>query len=183
MSKDDDILKEATEDFAQKVEAENENRRTALADIKFALLSEQWAEGLRQKRERADLPCLVINRLSNHIRQVVNDARQNKPAIKVHPADSKADPATAQIYNGLIRHIEVSSKAPIAYDTALEHATAGGFGYFRISTRYACDDTFDLDLAIDRIANQFSVYGDQFSSSADSSDWNSAFVVDPLPKA
>jgi hypothetical protein len=26
------------------------------------------------------------------IRQVVNDARQNKPGITVHPADSEADP-------------------------------------------------------------------------------------------
>ena len=47
-------------------------------------------------------------------------------------------PATAQIYNGLIRNIEVTSKADVAYDTALEHPASCGFGYFRIDTR--CDE-------------------------------------------
>lgn len=48
------------------------------------------------------------------IRQVVNDARQNKPGMVVHPVDSGADPATAEVFNGLIRHIEQSSDAEVA---------------------------------------------------------------------
>jgi hypothetical protein len=36
----------------------------------------------------------------------------------------------------------------------LESAASGGFGYFRIATRYACDDSFELDLGIDRIAKE-----------------------------
>jgi len=183
LSKDDEVLREAQEAFDLAAEHEDENRKTALEDIRFALLDEQWPTDLVAMRKKLGLPCHVYNKLGTYIAQVVNDARQNKPAIKCHPADSKADVATAQIYNGLIRHIEVSSKAPVAYDTALEHATAGGFGYFRIGTKYACDDTFDLDLILDRIANPFSVYGDPYSTAADSADWNSAFVVDRITKA
>ena len=182
MAKDADTIRDGQAAFDLAVESEQENRKTALDDIRFSLLEEQWPEQLRRAREKAGLPCLTIPKLGSFIRQVVNDARQNKPSIKCHPADSKADPQTADIYNGLIRNIEVTSKADVAYDTALEHATAGGFGYFRIGTKYACDDTFDLDIVIDRIANQFSVYGDPFSTAADSSDWNSAFVVDRLSK-
>ena len=59
----------------------------------------------------------------------------------------------------------------------------GGFGYFRINTRYAADDGFDQDIAIERVANPFSVYGDPEGTAADSSDWNTAFVVDSLPLA
>jgi hypothetical protein len=182
MSKDEDVLREAREAFELCVEHEHENRAEALDDIRFARLAEQWPDSVRRQREKEGRPTLTINRLPTFIRQVVNDARQNKPAIKVHPADSKGDPATAAIYNGLIRNIEVTSKADVAYDTALEQAASCGFGYFRIGTKYACDDTFELDLMIDRIANPFSVYGDPYSTAADSADWNSAFVVDRLPK-
>ena len=45
---------------------------------------------------------------------MVNDSRQNKPAIVVHPVDSQADPETAEVFNGLIRHIEQSSDAEVA---------------------------------------------------------------------
>lgn len=179
---DDDVLKEGKEAFELAADREHDNRAAALDDIRFARLAEQWPDLVRRNREKEGRPCLTINKLPAYIRQVVNDARQNKPAIKVHPADSKADPPTAQIYDGLIRNIEVSSKADVAYDTALDHAATSGFGYFRIGTRHTCDDTFDLDIVIDRIANPFSVYGDPFSTAADSSDWNSAFVVEMMPR-
>src|SRR5262249_53022140 len=126
--------------------------------------------------------CLTINKMPAFIRQVVNDARQNKPQIKVHPVDSGADRATADILNGLSRNIEYTSNADVAYDTATECAVGMGFGYFRIGLDYAHEDTFDLDISIGRVANPFSIYGDPMSTAADSSDWNSAFVVDRMAK-
>jgi len=93
-----------------------------------------------------------------------------------------ADPKTAELLNGLIRHIEQSSDAEVAYDTALDFAVTGGFGYFRINTRYADDDSFHQDLAIERVADPFSVYGDPYAAGADSADWNLAFVVESLTR-
>ncbi|HET6970678.1 MAG TPA: portal protein [Phenylobacterium sp.] len=180
---DDDILEEARAAFELAADAEAENRREALDDLRFARLGEQWPAKVRRERELEGRPCLTINRMPAFIRQVVNDARQNKPAITVHPVDNGADRETAEAISGLIRHIEQSSDAEVAYDTALDFAVTGGFGYFRINTRYADDDSFDQDLAIERVANPFSVYGDPESTAADSSDWNTAFVVDTLPKA
>lgn len=179
----DDILKDAREAFDLACEHEAENRREALDDIRFARLGEQWPDKVRKDRELDGRPCLTINRLPAFIRQVVNDARQNKPSIVCHPVDDAADPETAEIFNGLIRNIEQSSDAEVAYDTALDFAVTGGFGYFRINTRYSTDDSFDQDLVIERVANPFSIYGDPHATAADSSDWNSAFVVDTLPKA
>ena len=180
---DDEILRQAREAFELAADAEAENRRDALDDLRFARLGEQWPAAIQRERELDGRPCLTINRLPAFIRQVVNDARQNKPAIVVHPVDDRADPATAEVFNGLIRHIEQSSDAEVAYDTALDFAVTGGFGYFRINTRYASDDGFDQDLVVERVANPFSIYGDPNGAAADSSDWNSAFVVDTLPKA
>ncbi|MFN3513913.1 MAG: portal protein [Phenylobacterium sp.] len=178
----EEILKDARAAFELARACEAENRREALDDLRFARLGEQWPEKVRRERELDGRPCLTINRLPAFIRQVVNDARQNKPAIVCHPVDDGADPETAEILNGLIRAIEQGSDAEVAYDTALDFAVTCGFGYFRINTRYARDDAFEQDLAIERVANPFSIYGDPESTAADSSDWNTAFVVDSLPR-
>jgi hypothetical protein len=178
---DKDVLADAKERFRLAHDAEAENRKWAIDDLMFARMGEQWPAETRKQRELERRPCLTINRMPAFARQVVNDARQNKPAIRVRPADSEADPETAEIFNGLIRNIEQSSNADVAYDTALESAVYTGFGYFRISTDYAHDDTFDLDIRIDRIANPLTVYADPASTAPDASDWRFGFVTDLVP--
>ena len=182
-SETDDLLREAREAFQRASDVENDNRQTALEDIRFARAGEQWPADIVKQRQIEGRPCLTINKLPAFIRQVVNDARQNKPSIKVHPADSGADPETAEVINGLIRNIEYTSNADIAYDTATECAVTGGFGYIRVGLDYAFDDSFDMDIQIKRVSNPFSVYGDPNSTAADSSDWDTAFVVDRLSKS
>lgn len=178
--KDEDILKRARADFKMCGEAEQDNRTNWLDDVRFARLGEQWPDEIRRQREAEGRPCLTINRLPSFIRQVLNDARQNKPSIKCHPVDDDASDETSEILNGLIRCIEYNSNADVAYDTALDHAVTGGFGYFRISTDYANDDVFDQDICIERIPNPLNVRGDPYSTKADSSDWNVAFVDELL---
>jgi hypothetical protein len=179
---DDDLLKEAKDAFQEVEECEHDNRSDALDDLRFARLGEQWPANIVKQRQSEGRPCLTINRMPAFIRQVVNDSRQNKPSIKVHPVDSGADKETADVLNGLIRNIEYSSSADVAYDTATECAIGMGFGYFRIGLDYAHADTFDMDISIDRVSNPFSVYRDPMSTAADSSDWNSAFVVEMMAK-
>lgn len=173
-----DILSEAKKAFDLAVEVENDNRLNAVDDLRFGRLGEQWPTHVRRQREIDRRPCHTINRFPSFIRQVVNDARQNKPSIKVHPVDSQADAATADVINGLIRNIEYTSNAEVAYDTATENAVSMGWGYFKINVAYAHDDSFDLDIRIERVANPFSIYGDPHSKAADSSDWNSAFETE-----
>lgn len=178
-----DLLKDALEAFDKAAEHDDHNRKAFEDDIDFALLENQWPERVRRDREIEGRPCLTVNKLAAMGRQIVNDARRNKPGITVHPVDSEGDPETAEIINGLIRNIEQSSNSEVAYDTALEHAVFGGFGYFRINTRYATDDTFDQDIVIERISNPLSVYPDCYATGADSADWNWCFVTDSLSKA
>ncbi len=124
----DDILKEAKDAFAEASDAADHNRQTAIDDIRFARLNEQWPQGILQQRERDGRPSLTINKLPAFIRQVVNDARMNKPSIKVRPVDSGADPETAEVINGLIRNIEYTSSADVAYDTGVECRAASATG-------------------------------------------------------
>lgn len=179
---DEDEVKAARDAFQSVQDHENDNRKTALEDIRFVRLQEHWPDDIRAQRERDGRPCLTIDKLGPVVRQVVNDARQNKPSIKTHPVDSRADRKTAEIIDGLIRNIEYTSNADVAYDTAVECAVSGGFGYWRVGMDFARDDSFDMDISILRVANPFSVYGDPASMAADSSDWDVAFVTDILSK-
>lgn len=179
----DDIFKEAREVWAEAEACERENRKAAKEDIEFARLGKQWDEALKAKRTSEGRPCLTINKLPPFIRQVVNDARQNKPSIRVMPQDSLADPETAEIISGLIRNIETSSDADVAYDTALECAATSGWGYIRINLAYATEDSWDQDIVFERVANPFCIYGDPYSTRADSSDWNTSFVTEMMNKA
>ena len=178
MASEKDKLAEELEEFEEAFDAESENRTTALEDLKFARLGEQWPDQIRKQRELDGRPILTINKLPAFIRQVVNDSRQNRPQIKVKPVDDKADVDTARIYEGLIRNIERTSKADVAYDTAVDYAVSCGFGFIRVSIDYEYDDTFDKCIKIERVANPFSVYGDPHSTSMDGSDWNRAWITD-----
>jgi hypothetical protein len=179
---DEDFIAAAREKFQRASKDEEDNRRLSLDDHKFSRLGEQWDDELRKQREEDGRPCLVINHHPAFIRQVVNSARQSKPAIQVVPADSKADPETAEIMSGLVRNIEVASDADIAYDTAVENAVAGGFGYFRINLAYTSDDSFDKDISIEPVPDPFTVYGDPDSEAPDGSDWNCCFVIKRMHK-
>ena len=124
----EDFIVEVREKFERAAEKEQDNRTRAEGDIRFARLGEQWPDKLKKQREDDLRPVLTINRMPTFIRQVVNEARQNRPAITVVPADSGADVETAEIMSGLIRNIEVSSDADVAYDTAADCAVSGGSG-------------------------------------------------------
>lgn len=176
------ILKAAHDDWRRCTEYFADNYQDYRDDVRFARLGIQWDEDVARKRKEAGRPALVINKLPPFIRQVVNDARQNKPQIKVLPQDSNADPETADIYSGLIRNIESASDADVAYDTALDCAATGGFGFFRLNLAYAHDESWEQDIVFERIANPLMVYGDPDSQAADSSDWNIAFVGEMIEK-
>jgi len=180
---DKDIISDALEEFKLSEDAESDNRINYADDVRFARLGEQWPEAVKKQRELDGRPCLTINRLPAMLRSVLNDARQNKPQIKVHPVGSDSDKVTATIYNGLIKNIEYQSQADVAYDTALDNAVTGGFGYIRISTDYTNDDEFDQDICIDRIVDPLSVYGDERSVAPDSSDWTKCFITQVYSEA
>jgi hypothetical protein len=182
MANDKDVLVEAKERFEEAQSAWSEMRQAALDDLRFARLGEQWPQDIARQRQLEGRPCLTINRLPTFIRQVVNDARQNRPTIRVRPVDSGADPITADIFNGLIRHIESASDADIAYDTAIDCSVTQGIGFFYIDVDYAGNGSFDTDIFIRRIGNPQSVLFDPRSEAADSSDWRYAFLTDMMDR-
>lgn len=176
-------IKDITEMFKEDLDRESENRNDAQEDIRFAKLGEQWPEEVKSAREKEGRPCLTINRCPSFLRQVVNDSRINSPQIKVKPVDDDADPETAEILGGLIRNIEYSSQADVAYDTALDSSASCGMGFFKIVTDYCDEQSFNQDIYIRRITNPLSIVFDTYGESLDGSDWNHAAEVEWLPDA
>jgi len=181
MAANDDLLKEARDRLALCVKAEADDRREALDDFRF-LAGEQWPDDMRRLRQVEARPCLTINKLPAFVHQVVNDQRQNRPSIKVHPVDNGADVKVAEVEQGMIRYIEYNSNADVAYDTAISHATIGGKGFFRLKTDYADEKSFDQEIQFMRVQNPFTVYVDPFSTEPDGSDMRFCFVTEVLSR-
>ena len=166
--KDQDLYKQFCDTIKLDIDAKREERDLMRDDQKFAA-GEQWPEMIAKAREAQGRPIQTINRLPAFIDQIVGDARQNKPSIKVH-AGEDGDEDIAAIYDGLIRAIQNESNADFAYDTAVEHTATFGFGAWRIKTDYESEDSFNQVICIERITDPLSVYFDKNSVLPDYSD-------------
>lgn len=153
---DQKIIREALERYKKASDACSEIYKSALDDMEFVSINEkQWADDI--KKQRKERPCITENRLKMSLQQVINEQRQNRPQIKVNPVDGDADPDTAEVINGLLRHIQYDSDAEIAFDTAFSCAVKGGIGFYRVLTDYETDEGFEQRVKIERIENPFSV--------------------------
>ena len=158
------------------------NRQEALEDLRF-VNGDQWPVDLQNSRNLESRPVLTINKIDTYCRQVTNQQRQQRPRIKVHATNTQADMKTAQVIQGVIRHIEVNSNADHAYDNAFDYAVRMGWGYWRVTTNYMSDDSFDQEIYIDSIDNPFTVYWDPNSIAPDGSDADRCLVTTMMSKA
>jgi hypothetical protein len=187
------ILELARSRLNMAISAYSESREDELDDLRFFAGSPdnhwQWpadvlaTRGAVQGQTINARPCLTINKLPQHVRQVTNDQRQNRPSGKVIPADDKADIEVAEIFDGMVRHIEYISDADVAYDTACENQVAYGEGYIRLVTEYCDDNSFDQDIKIVRVRNSFSVYMDPMIQDPCGSDAKWCFITEDITKA
>lgn len=181
-SKEDTLLREAKERVDAAWQHDRENREDAHRDLRF-LAGDQWPQQIRQEREANNRPTLTINRLPQFVNQVVNDIRQNPPAIKVIPADGAASEDIADIYSGLIRQIEYRSSAQHVYAGSAAHAVSCGIGHFRVATDFVDDASFDQEILIKPIAKPLSVYWDPAAIRSDRKDAKWCIVTEMMPVA
>ena len=189
---DHDRLATMRSRFTMALSAYSDSREDELDDLRFMAGSpdNQWqwpadvlaTRGSVQGQTINARPCLTINKLPQHVRQVTNEQRQNRPTGKVIPADDKADVAVAEIFDGMVRHIEYISDADVAYDTACDNQVTYGEGYIRLLTEYCREDSFDQDLKIGRVRNSFSVYMDPTIQDPCGSDAKWCFLTEDLTK-
>jgi Phage P22-like portal protein len=178
----DPIIDEAKDFLKLCNDADTMNRQEALEDLKF-VNGDQWPIELQNSRNLESRPILTINKLDGYCRQVTNQQRQQRPRIKVHGTNSQAQEKTAEVIEGMTRHIEVNSNADNAYDIAFDHAVRMGWGFWRVTTNYVSEDSFDQEIYINAIDNPFTVYFDPNSERVDGSDAERCLITTMMSKA
>ena len=181
-SQSDGRIEEAKQFLRLCNDSDSNNRAEALDDVRFAA-GDQWPVDVQNSRVLEARPCLTINKVDAYIRQICNQQRQQRPRIKVHGMNNDSDAKVAEIITGITRHIENQSDADQAYDHAFEYCVKMGWGYWRVTTDYVRDDSFDQEIYIKRIENPFSVYFDPNSVEPDGSDSEKCLVTTVVSKA
>lgn len=164
-----EIFEEARARLKIATDAESDNRNDAKYAMRFRE-GEQWGDEPVSTTSVMDGIELTINLTDAFVTRVENNIREQRPRGKCHPVGDGADVETAQIINGIGRHVETRSDASIAYDMACKCAITGGWGYFRIISEYLSEDGFEKDLRILPIRNPFTVYMDPSSIMPDGHD-------------
>ena len=179
-SKPEDLVAAVRVRLQESYEADRENRRQAALDLSF-LAGDQWDTATSEARRNARRPMLTINRLPSYVGQVVNDIRQADLEIKATPVEED-DKDLTETYNGLLRQIQYRSSAKSVYATCVHHQVACGMGFFRVTTDYVDDATFDQEIKIESIPNPLSVYFDPAAVKPDRSDAMWCIVTEEIPR-
>lgn len=175
------FIARAMERWRGAADVESQNRVDSLDDIEFSL-GKQWPDEIETRRVREGKPCLKMNRMGQFISQVANEQRQQRPAVQVNPVGAGATKETAEVLQGIIRHIEVQSDAEVAYDTAFDFMLRGGIAWIQVFTDYADDETFDQEIFVEAIPNPFTVYDDPAAKKHDRSDSKWRFIIEDVPR-
>ncbi|MDE2098392.1 MAG: hypothetical protein KGL39_14155 [Patescibacteria group bacterium] len=174
-----DLITTALKRFREAADAESEIRSEAMVDLEF-WAGQQWPADIETARKNEGRPCLTINKLSDLSDKIVNEQALAQTGIEVLPEGSGASVDTAEVLQGLIRNIENQSEAQDVYDESYEIGVVSGAGYYRVTTEYADDESFNQVARIRAIPNRFSVYLDPHSKKKDGSDAKFAFIVEDI---
>ena len=168
------ILKAARDRFDVADKSEIEIRKEARIDLEF-VAGIQWNAKARRAREEDDRPVITVNKLPEFVQQIANNARLNKPSIKITRGDNQASKDTADVYEGLVRKIQYESGSEQAWDSALENAANCSFGAVRITPKTVYR-SFHQELIIEAIPDPMSVLFSPGAMQYDRSDGEFAFV-------
>ncbi|MDA1095474.1 MAG: portal protein, partial [Acidobacteria bacterium] len=175
------------------IDAEHEQRDLEEDDLAFDG-GEQWPEEVIQSRRSQIVdgvniparPMLTIPKLDQPVQLVINQMRKAHLGITVHADSEDASDDTAEVLQGLVRHIQTRSRADLARNWAFERCVKAGRGYYRVLTQYAHQGESghwtDQVLVIKRILNQGSVYLDPYATEPDWSDGEWGLVGGFIPE-
>lgn len=162
-------------------EADRDNRERAREDLLFlAKPNGMWEYDW--ENTATDKPKYQFDLVTPIIKQITGEIKQAEFGIEVEPMDGKASEETAKTFNGMIRNIQSLSYAvKRAFNPAAETSIKCGISGWRVVQKYIDQDSFDQDLAIERLANFHDrVWFDVNSEQRDGSDSEWCWVMHAL---
>ena len=106
------------------------------------VMGDQWREDESKLFERYNKIPLMFNKLGVLMNHLLGDQIQNTPNLQILP-DENVPVETADIRAALIKDITLDSNAKLVYQTAFWQSIVGGYGAYRIGTKYPDNYTFE----------------------------------------
>lgn len=181
---DDEIVQRAHLRFRKCQSWEAVARSRFLDDLKFANGDSynmwQWPDAIYNSR--GNRPSLTVNQVRQHNLHIINDAKQNKTGVHYRATGGGATEQSAQIYEGIYRHIANISNVQAAHGKAIEFQVQAGLGFTRIVSDYVGPDTFDQEIFIRSVPDPLACYLDPDSRELDGSDARYGFIFCDRPR-
>lgn len=134
-----DIHREALVHFDNIQAALRDERRQCLEDRRFySIAGAQWEGDLGKQFENK--PRFEVNKIHLSVIRIINEYRNNRITVDFVSKDGSEDDKLADTCDGLYRADEQDSSAEEAYDNAFEEAVGGGFGAWRLRSKYEDDE-------------------------------------------
>lgn len=181
-AKKTEFHQEALRLYNEVVDFEKDQRALCVEDQEFCdVAGSQWDESAYNQREGR--PRLEINKVALPRNVFMGDFRQNDMSVKYRPSSGGATRKTAEVYNGIARHIQERSGWQSIATGCVKEQVTGGFGAFGIKTQFASDDTFGQEIRFRMIRSAAtSVYPDPSSVLENGEDMNYCFVTEMLAR-
>jgi hypothetical protein len=184
----DPIVRRAHRYFKRRYAWESVARNNWLMDYKFAngdaYNNYQWPVGIYE--DRGERPSLTVNETRQHNLHIINEAKQNKAEVKYRPTGGGATAESAEVYEGMYRHIANISNAQMAQGMAISFQVQAGLGWTVIESDYVeaspipDADAFNQEIYIRGIDDPLSVMVD--SDEPDGSGARRGWVFADRPK-
>ena len=159
-------------------------RENWLSDRKFANGDEynryQWPEAIYETR--GNRPTLTVNEVRQHNLHIINEAKQHKASVEYRPVGDGATVESAEVMEGIYRHIQNISNGQMAQGTAIGFQIEAGLGFTLIESAFVDQDTFDQDIYIRGLPNPLQVYLDCDAAALDGSDARYGFIFADRPR-
>jgi hypothetical protein len=112
-----------------------DERKQCLQDRRFySIAGAQWEGPLAL--QFASKPKFEVNKIHLSVIRIINEYRNNRITVDFVSKDGSENDKLADTCDGLYRADEQDSGAEEAYDNAFEEAVGGGFGAWRLRSKY-----------------------------------------------
>jgi hypothetical protein len=175
----------ALERYKNIEEVVQDERDAAISDRRFySIAGAQWEGAL--KKQFAEKPLIEVNKIHMSVLRIVSEYRNNRMSVDFKSKDGLTNDKLAEVCDGLYRSDEQNSNADEAYDNAFEEAVGGGFGAWRLTTKYEDETDPDDDrqrIFIEPIVDaDSSVFFDLQAKRQDKRDARECFVLSSMTR-
>lgn len=179
-----DVVVRAHRRFRRCQKWEARARENWLNDQKFANGDEynryQWPSAIYETR--GNRPTITVNETRIHNKMIINEALQHKASVEFRPVAEGATAESAEVMEGIYRHIQNISNGQMAQGTAIGFQVGPGLGFTLIESDYVDQDSFDQEIYIKAPPNPLQVYLDCDAVELDGSDARYGFIFADRPR-